>query len=40
MGNPNRLLVLINYGICIDQWMLGIGEVWYFSSKTDDFFTK
>jgi hypothetical protein len=21
-------------GIWIDQWMLGIGEVWYFSSKT------
>jgi hypothetical protein len=21
-------------GISIDQWMLGIGEVWYFSSKT------
>ena len=21
-------------GICIDQLMLGIGEVWYFSSKT------
>jgi len=20
-------------GIWIDQWMLGIGEVWYFSSK-------
>jgi hypothetical protein len=26
--------VLINYGIRIDQWMLGIGEVWYFSLKT------
>ncbi len=35
MGNPNLLLVLINCcGIWIDQWMLGIGEVWYFSSKT------
>jgi hypothetical protein len=22
-------------GILFDQWMLGIGEVWYFSSKTD-----
>jgi hypothetical protein len=21
-------------GIRIDQWLLGIGEVWYFSSKT------
>jgi hypothetical protein len=21
-------------GIWIDQWWLGIGEVWYFSSKT------
>jgi hypothetical protein len=38
MGNPNLLLVLINCcGIWIDQWMLGIGEVWYFSSKTDVF---
>jgi hypothetical protein len=24
-------------GISIDQLMLGIGEVWYFSSKTDVF---
>jgi hypothetical protein len=26
---------IANYGgIWIDQWMLEIGEVWYFSSKT------
>jgi hypothetical protein len=25
------------YGIWIDQWMLGIGEVWYFSSQTGVF---
>ena len=24
-------------GTSIDQWMLGIGEVWYFSSKTNVF---
>jgi len=24
-------------GTCIDHWMLGIGEVWYFSMKTDVF---
>ena len=24
-------------GIWVDQWMLGIGEVWYFSSKTGVF---
>jgi hypothetical protein len=24
-------------GIYIDQWILGIGEVWYFSSKTGVF---
>ena len=27
------MLVSTNYGIWNDQWMLGIGEVWYFSSK-------
>jgi len=33
--NSNLTLALINYsGILIDQWMLGIGEVWYFLSKT------
>jgi hypothetical protein len=29
---------MTNYGgIWIDQWMLGIGEVWYFPSKKDVF---
>ena len=28
------------YGISIDQLMLGIGEVWYFSSKTGVFSRK
>ncbi len=37
MRNPNPLLVLINYGIWIDQCILGIGEVWYFPSKKDVF---
>jgi hypothetical protein len=32
--NLNQLLILTNYGISIDQSMLGIGEVWYFSPKT------
>ncbi len=46
MENSNLTLALINYsGILIDQWMLGIGEVCYFPSKTvvfsrnDDFTT-
>ena len=34
MRNLNQLLVLTNYGTSNDQSMLGIGEVWYFSSKT------
>ena len=35
LGNSNLMSVLIICcGICIDEWMLGIGKVWYFSSKT------
>ena len=30
-------IIVYNGGICIDQWMLGIGEVWYFSSYTGVF---
>ncbi len=47
MISPCRVLNTIPYygGIWIDEWMLGIGEVWYISSKTvvfsrnDDFTT-
>ena len=39
MVSPCRMMNSIACcgGICIDQWMLGIGEVWYFSSKTGVF---
>ena len=36
-GNPNRLLVLINYGIGNDQWILGIGEVYIFHQRQQFF---
>jgi hypothetical protein len=36
MASPRCVLNSIVYycGIWIDQWVLGIGEVWYISSKT------
>ena len=35
MVSPCRMMNTITCcgGIWIDQWMLGLGEVWYFSSK-------
>ncbi len=36
MVSPCRVMnsIACYSGIWIDQWMLGIGELWYFSSKT------